>query len=178
MNEKLTPQEGEYGKFYEGYVSWVKGKDIPKLLLSQIEEVRGLFEQMGEEKSNLAYAPDKWTAKEVLGHITDTDRMMCFRALCFARGEKAALPGFDQDKYVAAAGFNQVSLVKLLEDFEMSRYSIASLLNSLPEASLTNIGIANENTVSVRALFNIIPGHTQHHLNILREKYLDVNLMS
>ncbi|WP_373523958.1 DinB family protein [Aquiflexum sp.] len=171
MNELLTPQEGEYGHFYEGYISWVKGKDIPKLLLSQIEEIRGLYEKMGEEKSNIAYSPGKWTAKEVLGHITDTDRIMCFRALCFARGEKAALSGFDQDKYVASAHFNNMPLVRLLEDFEMSRYAITSLLNSLPVESLKNTGIANETVVSVRALFNIIPGHTQHHLNILREKY-------
>lgn len=172
MNEILIPQEGEYGQFYEGYISWVKGKDIPKLLLSQIEEMRGLYEKMGEEKSKRAYAIGKWTAKEVLGHITDTDRIMCFRALCFARGESAALPGFDQDKYVETAHFNEVPLVRLLEDFEMSRYAITSLLNSLPVKSLKNNGIANETPVSVRALFNIIPGHTQHHLNILREKYI------
>ena len=171
MNEILTPQEGEYGKFYEGYIFWVKRKDIHKLMLLQIEEVRMLFEKMGEEKSKLAYAPGKWTAKEVLGHITDTDRMMCFRALCFARGEKAALPGFDQDQYVQTAGFNDIPLVRLLEDFEMSRYAITSMLKSLPLESLKNIGIANEYEVSVRALFNIIPGHTQHHLNILRERY-------
>ncbi|WP_373494543.1 DinB family protein [Aquiflexum sp.] len=172
MNEILIPQEGEYGHFYEGYISWVKGKDIPKLLLSQIEEIRGLYEKMGEEKSNISYAPGKWTAKEVLGHITDTDRIMCFRALCFARGEKAALPGFDQDKYVASAHFNDMPLIRLLEDFEMSRYVITSLLKSLPVDSLKKTGVANENDVSVRALFNIIPGHTQHHLYILKERYL------
>jgi len=177
MNELLIPQEGEYGQFYEGYISWVKGKDIPKILLNQIEEIRGYYEKLGEEKSNLAYAPDKWTAKEVLGHITDTDRMMCFRALCFARGEKAALPGFDQDQYVATAGFNGIPLVRLLEDFEMSRYALTSMLKSLPMESLKNTGIANENVVSVRALFNIIPGHTQHHLNVLKEKYSRDNLI-
>lgn len=171
MNEILTPQEGEYGQFYEGYISQVKGKDIPKLLLSQMEEIRQFYEKMGEDKSNHAYAKGKWTAKEVLGHVTDTDRMMGFRALCFARGEKATLPGFDQDDYVASAQFNSIPLARLLEDFEMSRYSITSLLNSLPVESLKNAGIANENTVSVRALFNIIPGHTQHHLNILKERY-------
>jgi hypothetical protein len=171
MNEILTPQEGEFAPFYSGYVAWVKGKDIPKLLLSQIEEVRFLFEKMGEEKSLKAYAMGKWTPKEVLGHIIDTDRIMCFRALCFARGEKSELPGFDQDTYVSNAHFNNIPLPKLLEDFEMSRYSLTSLLQSLPVDSLTNIGIANGAYVSVRALFNIIPGHTQHHLNILKEKY-------
>ncbi len=171
MNEILTPQEGEFAPFYSGYIAWVKGKDIPKVLLSQIEEVRFLFEKMGEEKSQKAYAMGKWTPKEVLGHIIDTDRIMCFRALCFARGEKSELPGFDQDAYVSNAHFNNIPLPKLLEDFEMSRYSLSSLLQSLPLDSLTNIGIANGVNVSVRALFNIIPGHTQHHLNILEEKY-------
>ena len=115
MNEMLTPQEGEFAPFYSGYVAWVKGKDIPKVLLSQIEEVRFLFEKMGEEKSLKAYAPGKWTPKEVLGHIIDTDRIMCFRALCFARGEKSELPGFDQDAYVSNAHFNNIPLPKLLE---------------------------------------------------------------
>lgn len=171
MNEILTPQEGEFAPFYSGYIAWVQGKDISKILLSQIEEVRVLFEKMGEENSQKAYAPGKWTPKEVLGHMIDTDRMMCFRALCFARGEKSELPGFDQDVYVSNAHFNNITLAKLLEDFEMSRYSLTSLLQSLPIDSLTNMGIANGAKVSVRALFNIIPGHTQHHLNVLKEKY-------
>jgi len=171
MNELMVPREGEYESFYTGYINWVKGKDIPTLLLDQVAEIREFYLKMGEEKSLLAYAPGKWTAKEVLGHIIDTDRIMTFRALCFARGEHASLPGFDQDQYVATADFNNIPLAALLEDFELSRKAAVSLLKNLPETSYSNMGNANGFYVSVRALFNIIAGHTQHHLNILRTKY-------
>lgn len=171
MNELLVPREGEYQSYYTGYVSWVKGKDIPVLLLEQVTEIRNFYQEMGEEKSLLAYEPGKWTAKEVLGHIIDTDRIMTFRALCFARGEKTSLPGFDQDQYVATADFNLIPLSALLEDFELSRKALVSLLNYLPESSYSNIGNANGFQVSVRALFHIIAGHAQHHLNVLRQKY-------
>lgn len=171
MNELLVPQEGEYQSYYTGYVNWVKGKDIPVLLLDQVSEIKRFYLEMGEEKSLLAYEPGKWTAKEVLGHIIDTDRIMTFRALCFARGEQASLPGFDQDQYVVIADFNQIPLSVLLDDFELSRKALVSLLNYLPESSYSNTGNANGFQVSVRALFHIIAGHAQHHLNVLRQKY-------
>jgi len=171
MNELLVPHEGEYESYYTGYVNWVIGKDIPSLLLGQVEEIRKFYEQMGEEKSLLAYAPGKWTGKEVLGHIIDTDRIMTFRALCIARGEKASLPGFDQDRYVATAEFNKIPISRLLDDFEISRRALVSLFANLPESTYANIGVANGFQVSVRALFHIIAGHAQHHLNVLMLKY-------
>jgi hypothetical protein len=119
----------------------------------------------------MAYAPGKWTAKEVLSHIIDTDRVMTFRAMCFARGEKATLPGFDQDLYVANAAANKVPLVNLLEDFEMSRYAMVSMMKTLPEEAFARFGKANGHHVSVRSLFHIMAGHTLHHLSILRERY-------
>ena len=172
MNELLVPREGEYQSYYTGYVDWVKGKDIPNLLLDQVSEIKEFYLKMGEEKSLLAYEPGKWTSKEVLGHIIDTDRIMTFRALCIARGEKASLPGFDQDQYVATADFNQIPLSRLLEDFEISRRALVSLFANLPESTYANIGIANGFQVSVRALFHIIAGHAQHHLNVLKTKYV------
>ncbi|RPA69615.1 DinB family protein [Cyclobacteriaceae bacterium YHN15] len=172
MNEQLIPKEGEYGAYYEGYISYVKGLDIPVLLLSQIEEVRNIFEKLGELKSNLPYAEGKWSAKELLGHLTDTDRIMAYRALCIARGEQLSLPGFDQDSYVVQGKFNDVPLMQLLEEFEMSRYALVSLLKNLSETVYSNTGLANNNPASVRALFHIIAGHTVHHLQVLKEKYL------
>lgn len=172
MNELLVPREGEYESYYTGYVNWVIGKDIPSLLSEQVDEIRKFYKQMGEEKSLLAYEPGKWTGKEVLGHIIDTDRIMTFRALCFARGEKASLPGFDQDQYVVNADFNNIPLSALLEEFEFSRKALVSLLKNLPESSYTNIGNANGFRVSVRALIHIIAGHAQHHINVLKQKYV------
>jgi hypothetical protein len=172
MNEQMIPREGEYGAYYEGYISNVKGQDIMALLLSQIEEVRNLFEKLGESKSNLAYAEGKWSAKEVLGHMTDTDRIMACRALCIARGEKHSLPGFDQDAYVLEGKFNEVPLMRLLEEFEMSRYALASMFKNIPASSYSHTGLANNNPASVRALLHIIAGHTVHHLQVLKDKYL------
>lgn len=172
MNELLVPHEGEYESYYTGYVNWVIGKDIPSLLSEQVDEIRKFYEQMGEEKSLLAYETGKWTGKEVLGHIIDTDRIMTFRALCFARGEKAALPGFDQDQYVVNADFNNIPLSALLEEFEFSRKALVSLVKNLPESSYANIGNANGFRVSVRALIHIIAGHAQHHINVLKQKYV------
>lgn len=172
MNELLVPHEGEYESYYTGYVNWVIGKDIPSLLSEQVDEIRKFYEQMGEEKSLLAYETGKWTGKEVLGHIIDTDRIMTFRALCFARGEKAALPGFDQDQYVVNADFNNIPLSALLEEFEFSRMALVSLVKNLPESSYANIGNANGFRVSVRALIHIIAGHAQHHINVLKQKYV------
>lgn len=171
MNELMRPKEGEYAPFYAGYVSLVIGQDLPQLFLSQIDALKNHFEKVGEENSKLTYAPGKWSQKEVLGHITDTDRVMTFRALCFARGEKALMPGFDQDQYVMQAKFNAVPLVDLLDDFEKSRLALVSLMKTISGDAMSNIGNANGFEVSVRALFNIIPGHTEHHLRILKTLY-------
>lgn len=172
MNEQLIPKEGEYGAYYEAYISRVKGQEIFALLLSQVNEVKNVFEKLGEPKSNLAYAEGKWSAKEVLGHIIDTDRIMAYRALCVARGEQQSLPGFDQDSYVVLGKFNDIPLEKLLEEFELSRIALASMFKNIPLADYSNVGLANNYPVSVRALIHIILGHAAHHLNVLEEKYL------
>jgi hypothetical protein len=171
MNVLLAPQTGEYNSYYESYIAFVRGKDISQVLLSQVEEVRTAFEQLGEGNSQKPYAAGKWTGKEVLGHIMDTDRIMAYRALAIARGEEAALPGYDENAYVLNGQFNDISIERLLEEFEFSRYALVSLLKNLPASSYTSRGNANNSPVSVRALFYIIAGHTVHHLNILKERY-------
>ena len=171
MKDMMQPNESEFAPFYAGYISNVIGKNIPGILLSQIEEVKMFFKALGEEGCGNSYAPGKWTQKEVLGHLTDTDRIMTFRALSFARMKNSTLPGFDQEHFVKTADIKNIPLSDLLEDFEMSRMATVSLLRNLPKNTLLNIGIANGFDVSVRALFNIIAGHTVHHMNILKEQY-------
>src|SRR5690554_329987 len=113
----ITPPEvNEYGEYYEKYVSKVRGSDIAELLLSQVEELRFIIEQIPEEAAVQPYAPQKWTYKQLLGHLNDTEKIMFFRALCVARNEQQPLPGFDQDGYVNAANFNDAPLSDLLED--------------------------------------------------------------
>lgn len=172
MNEFIKPRESEYDGFYKGYIAGVLEKDILGLIAAQISEVKEVFGQLGEEKSKLAYAPGKWSGKEVLGHMIDTDRIFAYRALCIARSEKGPLPGFDQDQYLEAANFNELPLEQLVRDFELSRLSIDSMVRSIDPKLYTQIGNANGNPVSLRAILTMIPGHAHHHLRILRERYL------
>jgi len=172
MSVLSAPQSGEYNPYYEDYIALVRDRDINQVLFSQMEEVRAAFELLGETGSQKAYAEGKWTGKELLGHITDTDRIMAYRALCIARGETVPLPGYDENAYAKSGEFNQVMLVDLLEEFESSRRALLVLLKNLPPSSYTLIGNANNSPVSVRALFYMIAGHTLHHLNVLKDRYL------
>ncbi|MGY6521081.1 MAG: DinB family protein [Mongoliitalea sp.] len=171
MNASMMPSTGEYHPYYQSYLEKIRERDIHALILDQIEEVRSIFKREDESWAETAYAAGKWTPKEVLAHITDTDRVMAFRAFCFARGEEASLPGFDQDIYIANGQFNQFSVESLLEDFTANRKAIAALLHTITKEQLLFTGTANENKVSVRALIAIIPGHAAHHLSILQERY-------
>jgi hypothetical protein len=171
MNNIQQPKEGEYANYFKGYLALNSTESYQEQLMTQIESCFSLFETKGEEWANKAYAEGKWTPKEVLGHIIDTERIMTFRALCFARGEKSPLPGFEQDEYVANAEFNQVHFQDLLKDFKNHRLALLSLIKTLPEESLSNLGLASGNSISPRALFWIIPGHFAHHFSILKERY-------
>ncbi len=171
MNTLNLPREGDYPQFYSTYISQLTANDYAAQINSQMEELRVYFAQKGKEWADTPYAEGKWSPKEVLGHMLDTERIMIFRALCFARGEKSSLPGFDQDPYVLNARFGAVPLEWLLEDFEAHRKSLLTLLRTLPQDSLDNVGHANGNPITSRALFWIIPGHFIHHFKILKERY-------
>lgn len=165
----ITPPEAtEYGAYFEKYISKVRGSDIAELLLSQVEELRFVVEQLTEETAVQPYAPGKWTYKQLLGHINDTEKIMFFRALCVARGELQPLPDFDQDDYVTAADFNGIPLSDLMEDFEHTRNALAYFLKHLSEESSQRKGTVNGQTTTARALLYIIPGHFEHHLEILK----------
>ncbi len=171
MNNIQKPKEGEYAKYFERYLGLVSATSYKELIHSQLEKCLTLFKEKGEEWANTPYEVNKWTPKEVLGHIIDTERIMTFRALCFARGEQAPLPGFDQDPYVLHARFGRVPVQDLLEDFQNQRVALLSLIKTLPEESLVNQGQASGFPISVRALFWIIPGHFEHHMSVINERY-------
>ena len=171
MNTFSLPKKGDYHVYFDTYISKVPDENYTDLILRQVNELRQLFSSKAINWSSLPYAEGKWTPKEVLGHMIDTERIMTFRALCFARGEKNPRSGFDQDPYVLNAGFEQVSVELLLEDFEAQRKALLTLIRTLNESVLDNIGIANGNPITPRALLWIIPGHFTHHFRILKEKY-------
>jgi hypothetical protein len=125
------------------------------------------------EKENYSYAPGKWTIKEVIGHITDTERIFGYRALCIARGETNPLPGYDDQVYVSNGNFNARSLYDLVHEFSVVRESNLIMFKSFDAEAKGRVGIANNNQVSVSALLFMILGHEIHHLRVIRDKYLN-----
>ena len=171
MKTFSLPSKGEYPPYYESYISKLAEANFSDLLLLQLEQLKTLLSSKPAGWENTPYAPGKWSPKEVLGHCIDTERIMTFRALCIARGEKKLLPGFDQDPYVVQGQFNAVALDDLLADFELQRQAILSMIRTFPEASFEEIGSANGNPMSTRALLWIIPGHFMHHFEVLQQAY-------
>lgn len=165
------PQPDEYSAYAARYVDLVSNDPIVDILDYQKESTYNFFVKMGPDKAGYAYAEGKWTVKQVLGHMIDTERVFAFRAFCFSR-EAATLPGFDQDVYVNNTDFNNRSLEDLANEFKAVRESSLYLFRSISEAQQTRKGIASGNPVSVRALAYLMAGHELYHIKILKEKYL------
>ena len=171
MDNFNLPKKGDYPAYYDHYLSLLDESDYCQLIQNQIADLEKLFSSKPEEWFNTPYEVGKWTPKEVLGHVIDTERIMTFRGLCFARGERSSLPGFDQDPYVLHARFGQVHEKLLFEDFIAQRKALVTLIHTLSEDMLDFVGEANGSSITPRALFWIIPGHFIHHLNILKNRY-------
>jgi hypothetical protein len=170
------PQAGEYAPYYDRYISLIKGEDILNTLDQQRRETMLLLSGRDEKDGDFRYAPDKWSAKELLGHVCDTERIFAYRALRVARGDATPIEGYEQDDYVRNGPFAQRPLADLVEDFIAVRRATLSLLRNLDEAAWSRRGIANKNEVSVRGLAYIIAGHELHHRRILEEKYFAASL--
>jgi DinB superfamily len=165
------PEPGEYAPYYERYISLVEGADILNTLDEQRRQTLLLLCGRQEADGNFRYARDKWSAKEVLGHVCDTERIFAYRALRFSRGDQTPIEGFEQDGYVKNGPFAQRTLEDLIEDYIAVRRATLSLFRNLDEAAWSRRGIANKNEMSVRALAYLTTGHELHHLRILKEKY-------
>jgi hypothetical protein len=165
------PEAGEYAAYYDKYISLLPGTDVTGALDAQRVQTLQLFRGRSERDGNFRYAADKWTVKEVLGHISDSERIFTYRALRIARADETPMEGFEQDDYVRSGGFNERPLASLVEEFAHVRSASLALFRSLgPEAWLRR-GMANKNEVSVRALAFITAGHELHHRRILEERY-------
>lgn len=165
------PEPGEYAPYYERYIALVAGSDILSALDAQRRQMMLLLSGRNEADGEFRYAPEKWSAKEVLGHVCDTERVFAYRALRFSRGDRTPLEGFEQDDYVKNGPFAQRALAELIEDYIAVRRATFTLLRNLDEAAWMRRGTANKNEVTVRALAYTIAGHELHHRRILEEKY-------
>lgn len=166
------PEPNDAASYYFRYIDLVPDGDVVSTLTAQLEETDKFLSTISEEQSLSSYAPDKWTMRQVLNHINDTERVFLFRAFWFARGSQEALPGFEQDVYVAASGANDVAWSELVDEFRIVRKSALKFFQTLPDEAWSKSGVASENRVTVRALAFIIGGHAAHHVNVLKERYL------
>jgi uncharacterized damage-inducible protein DinB len=165
------PEPGEYAPYYETYISKVKGSDIIGILEAQRLQTAQLFAARSERDGNFRYAPDKWSVKEVLGHMSDSERIFSYRALRIARGDHTPLPGFEQNDFVRGGNFSERTLGDLAEEFELVRAASIALFKSLRKDAWQKRGVADKKEVSVRALAFIVAGHEIHHRLILEERY-------
>lgn len=166
------PDEAEAPAYFFTYINQVAGDDPVGTTQTQLDEALALFAGISEEDSLRRYAPEKWSIRQLLNHITDTERAFAFRVLWFARGFETPLPGYDQDIAASAAEADTVPWASHVEEFRRVRLSTLSLFQNMPAEGWMRSGIASEKFVTVRALAYIIPGHVAHHLAILRERYL------
>jgi hypothetical protein len=166
------PDADEYAPYYGRYIDLVPDGDLLKLLSEQINNTVAVLRGISEKQSLTRYAPGKWSIKEVIGHVIDTERIMCYRALRIGRADTTPLPGFEQDDYVRAANFDALTFADLVSELQIVRNASVALFRSLDENAIGRRGTANNFSVTVRGLAYIIAGHERHHLNILQSKYL------
>jgi uncharacterized damage-inducible protein DinB len=165
------PGPGEYASFYETYVSLIPGDDVLGALEAQRVQTAHLLAARSEREGNFRYAPGKWSVKEVIGHLSDSERIWAYRALRIARADATPLSGFEQDDYVRNGGFAERTLADLAEEFAAVRAANLAMFRALTPEAWTRRGSANKSEVTVRALGYIIAGHEVHHRRILEEKY-------
>jgi hypothetical protein len=173
LRTKANISNTEYASFYQGYIQLAaEGLAIENALKQSFEAFFSYFNYLNEDMASYSYAPGKWTLKEVLVHCLDTERIMSYRALRFARNDQTELPGFEQDDYVPQSNTNSRKLSDILQEYKALRQSTIHLFKSFNDDVLKRTGVANGNSMSVRAVGFMISGHELHHLNVCKERYL------
>jgi hypothetical protein len=169
----IRPSNEEYNVFFERYVRLVPEGDIRDILTQSLMNTTDVFSTVSEERANYRYGPGKWSLKEVLCHITDNERIMSYRLLRIARGDRTPLAGYDQEVLMSGASFDKCPLTDLLEDYTVVRRATLTLLRGLSEEAWSRRGIVNNSESSAMAWAYIIAGHELHHINVIKEKYLN-----
>lgn len=167
-----APDASEYAPYYGRYIALVGGNDVVAALEDQPRETLALLSTLSEEQGDYRYAADKWSIKEMLGHVIDGERVFAYRALRFARNDRTPLASFEQDDYVRSGDFGDRRLADLIEEFVAVRRATLWLFRQLSAEAWMRRGVASDNPVSVRAVAYIIAGHELHHRRVLQEKYL------
>lgn len=166
------PLKSEYHEYYQQYVSLVKHSNILTAFLAQLDDTMSLLHTISASQALHRYAPGKWSIKEVMSHITDTERVFTYRALSFARSDESSLPSFDQDLWIKTCGADARTWGSLKEEYELARRSTIAMFSSFDAAAWSRSGVASDRTFTVRALAYITAGHELHHTNIIRDRYL------
>lgn len=170
-NIHTRPDASEYRNYFERYISLVKEDDVLAVLNVQADAVHGALSGLSQERGGHRYAPGKWSVREALGHIIDTERVFGYRALSVARGETFSLPSFEEDRYAAVAGHDQVPIDELAEEFATLRRSHVLMLRHMDASAWRRVGLANGHPLSTRAAAFIMAGHVRHHATIYTERY-------
>jgi hypothetical protein len=166
------PNPTEHAPYIGKYIALVPEGEIVSTLGKQMDATKNFLGGLSEEQGGLRYAPGKWSVREVIGHLIDTERIFAYRALRFARNDRAPLAGFDENDYIANSAFGERRLGELIEEFEAVRRSTIYLFKHLGDEAWSRRGVANENEISVRALAWVTAGHELHHLDVIRSRYL------
>ena len=169
------PNTNEYPPYFKMYINLVPEGDVIRILEEQINEAKKLFYSISVEVASYRYAPEKWCIKEIVGHLSDTERIFCYRALRFARKDKTILASFDQDLYVKNANFCSRTLIDLGDEFQTSRESTLTLFRSFSDDVYSIFATTSDFSLSIRSIPYIIAGHEIHHRNIIMERYIKRN---
>ena len=166
------PERAEAAPYFFRYIDLVPQEDVLPRLEAQLDETMAFLARIPEERSLHRYAPDKWSIRQVLGHVSDAERLFLFRAFWFARGLDAPLPSFDEKKATTLAQADRFPWPAHVEDFRAARLATLSFFRTLPAEAWMATGVASDNPFTVRALAYILAGHVAHHVAVLQERYL------
>jgi len=166
------PSPNEHHEYYGRYISKVPDGDLITILEDQARETDALLRGLSDDRANYAYAPGKWTIKEVVGHISDAERVFAYRALTVARNDKTPLPSFDENAWARESNASSRSLADLLDEFQAVRAATIQFARGMDPEHGARIGTASGNPISPRALLYIAAGHERHHVDLLKERYL------
>ncbi|WP_263601318.1 DinB family protein [Chryseobacterium sp. PET-29] len=162
----------DFQKYIQRYLDLIPSENWLEELKKTGEQTVELYAQLSEEQSSFAYAEGKWTLKELLLHLSDTERVFQYRILAFLRSDQNELPGFDEELYASQSFANERTVSSLLEEYQLIRKSSQVLLETAHLSALKNVGTANGNQISAETIGKLIVGHNVHHLNIIKERYL------